>query len=120
VSELEGVWARQSATVNGERSDEDVLEHRLTLKGQEYKIECKYGMMFESTYAIDTAPDPKHFDLMCVGEQAGKIAKGIYELDGDLLTLCYSLPGKDRPQTFASPAGSERQLFVWRRMENDE
>ena len=43
-------------------------------------------------------------------EAKGKTSKGIYKLDGEKLTLCVSVPGKDRPKEFAQ-TDDEAYLF---------
>ncbi len=43
-------------------------------------------------------------------EAKGKTAQSVYKLDGDKLTLCVSLPGKDRPKEFEQTEG-EAFLF---------
>ncbi len=43
-------------------------------------------------------------------EAKGKISKAIYKLDGEKLTLCVSVPGKDRPKAFEQ-APDEAYLF---------
>lgn len=40
---------------------------------------------------------------------------GIYELRGDTLVLCYSIPGEPRPTEFASKAGTRLQLVTLKR-----
>ena len=49
------------------------------------------------------------------GENKGKPAQGIYALDGDMLKICYTLPGKDRPTAFDSKPGSAATLVIWKR-----
>jgi uncharacterized protein (TIGR03067 family) len=117
MRELDGVWTCESGTVNGKPLDDAMARTlKLTLNGEQYKTEGQYGVLFDSTYSIDTRPDPKHIDMMGIGELAGKIGKGIYELDGDRLTMCYTMPGKERPMSFECKEGSEAQLLVWRRV----
>jgi len=49
------------------------------------------------------------------GELKGKPGLGIYKLDGEKLTLCYTLPGKERPTKFESPPKSGIYLIEWQR-----
>ena len=53
-----------------------------------------------STWSIDDGPE----------EAKGKTSKGIYKLDGEKLTICVSVPGKDRPKDFAQ-VDDEAYLF---------
>jgi uncharacterized protein (TIGR03067 family) len=116
MTELDGVWNCESGIVNGKKLDDDMANSlRLTLKGEQYKTESNFGVLFDSTYSIDTQPEPKHIEMMGIGELAGKTAKGIYVLDQNLLTMCYTMPGKERPKAFESTEGSEAHLIVWRR-----
>lgn len=41
---------------------------------------------------------------------------GIYEFEGDGLTLCTAAPGKPRPPAFASSPGSGLSLQTWARV----
>jgi hypothetical protein len=46
----------------------------------------------------------------------GKEIKGIDKLDGDTLTSCVALPGKDRPTEFASKPGTGQTLRIFERV----
>jgi hypothetical protein len=39
----------------------------------------------------------------------------IYELDGDMLRICYDLSGKKHPETFATQKGTPLYLVVYKR-----
>ena len=115
MGELDGVWVCESATINGSQLDREVIGSlKLTLNGEQYKTELGDQVLFDSTYSVDTEANPPHIDMAGIGELSGKIGKGIYSVNEDRLTMCYTMPGKDRPQTFASEAGSEAHLMVWR------
>ncbi len=119
MNELEGVWACESAEVNGRKLDEATVKSlKLTLKGEQYKTERGGDVLFDSTYSLDTKADPKRIDMIGTeGELKGKPAQGIYQLDKDRLTMCYTMPGKERPKEFKSEEKSEAYLLVWRRSE---
>jgi uncharacterized protein (TIGR03067 family) len=120
MRELGGVWTCEGGTVNGKPLDDAMARTlKLTLNGEQYKTEGQYGVLFDSTYSVDARPEPKHIDMMGIGELAGKIGKGIYKLDDDRLTMCYTMPGKERPTAFECKEGSEAHLLVWRRMKSD-
>jgi uncharacterized protein (TIGR03067 family) len=118
MRELDGVWNCESATISGKALDDAVARSlKLTLKGEQYKTERGNDALFDSTYSVDASANPPHIDMMGIGEQAGKIGKGIYKLDGDRLTMCYTMPGRERPAAFECNEGSEAQLLVWRRVQ---
>jgi uncharacterized protein (TIGR03067 family) len=44
---------------------------------------------------------------------------GIYKIEGDSLTICYSFPGKDRPRVFESRPDKGIYLNRYRRVKRD-
>ena len=114
---LEGSWSCVSATVNGKPlADTTVGRLRLTLTQDRYKTERGDEGLFDSTYTTDSSKNPKHIDLVGTeGELTGKKAQGIYAVHGDVLEICYTMPGKERPVAFESRPGSEAHFIVWKR-----
>jgi uncharacterized protein (TIGR03067 family) len=116
MSQLDGVWTCEGATVNGRKLDESVTASlKLALNGTQYTTKRGDEVLFDSTYSIDTSKNPPHIDMVGIGELAGKIGEGIYQVDGDRLTMCYTMPGQRRPVAFASEEGSEAFLMIWQR-----
>lgn len=116
MGELDGVWMCESATINGRKLDDETAKSlKLTLNGEQYKTERGDQLLFDSTYSVNVNANPAHINMVGIGELAGRIGEGIFELNEDRLTLCYSMPGHDRPRTFASDEGSNAHLMVWRR-----
>jgi RNA polymerase sigma factor (sigma-70 family) len=71
----------------------------------------------EFTIKLNSAKKPKAIDLtLTQGIGKGKVALGIYELDGDTLKLCFPQDENvARPTKFASTDGSRHVLFTMRR-----
>jgi uncharacterized protein (TIGR03067 family) len=115
---MAGIWTCSSA-INDCKPlpDEIVRELRLTLtKDRGYKTERGKQVLFDSTYKLDGAQKPKQIDMIGTeGENRSKTAQGIYALDGDTLTICYTMPGGERPKEFESKPGSKATLVVWKR-----
>ncbi len=117
AEQLPGVWTCVSGVKDGKPLAQEVVKQlRLTLTADKYKTELGQQVLFESTYRIDAAKKPKQIDIIGTeGANAGKAAQGIYSVEGDKLTLCYTMPGQDRPTEFASKPGTEITLTVWQR-----
>jgi uncharacterized protein (TIGR03067 family) len=114
---LAGTWSCVSAVNDGKAiAEATVKQLRLTMTKDRYKTERGEDVLFDSTYTIDAAKDPKQINMFGTeGENKGKAAQGIYALDGDTLKICYTMPGKDRPTTFESKPGSAATLVIWKR-----
>jgi uncharacterized protein (TIGR03067 family) len=118
LEKLAGVWTSVSATNDGKPvADETVKKLRLTVtKEGGYKTERENQVLFDSVCKIEPTKSPKYIDLIGTeGENKGKAAQGIYKLEGDRLTICYTMPGKERPNGFESNPGSAATLVVWKR-----
>jgi uncharacterized protein (TIGR03067 family) len=121
LESMEGGWVCSSATINGKEVPEATVKLlRLTLTKDRYKTEKGDEILFDSTYTLDAAKNPKRINIVGTeGELKGKEAQGIYSLDGDTLKICYTMPGKSRPTAFESAAGSAAQCVVWKRKSAD-
>lgn len=68
-----------------------------------------------SNYKIDPTKTPKWFDIR---EKSQRLTKGIYKLQGNLLTLCFPKPDPaggdalERPATFAENADSSNSILI--------
>ena len=71
----------------------------------------------EFIVSLGTAKSPLAVDAMLRnGAKAGGVCKGLYELNGDILTLCLpDDPVRDRPQNLESTPGSGLHSLVLRR-----
>ncbi len=121
AAKLAGEWMCVSATNDGKAiADDTVQKLRLTLtKEGGYKSELGKQVLFDSTYKINDGKMPNEIDLIGTeGENLGKVAQGIFKLDGDTLTICYTMPGGARPTAFESKSGSAATLVIWKRSKN--
>lgn len=114
---LQGMWNCVSATVNGKPLPDATVEQlRLALTKDRYKTEQTSEVLFDSTYVLDPSKNPKQINMVGTeGDLIGKVAQGIYSIHDDTLTVCYTMPGKQRPIAFGSKVGSEAFLAVWKR-----
>jgi len=117
TSRMTGTWSCVAATINGKPlADTTVKKLRLTMTGTRYKTERTDEVLFDSTYRLDTTKAPMHINMVGTeGDLAGKEAHGIIAVEGDTLKICYTMPGKPRPGSFASATNSEAYLIIWKR-----
>jgi len=119
AKQIVGSWNCSSATIDGRPlGEETVKQLRLTLTADRYKSQRGDQVLFDSTYTLDTSKTPAQIDMIGTeGELKGKAAPGILKLDDDVLTMCYVMPGKERPTAFESQPQSGAFLVVWKRAE---
>ena len=117
ASRVIGTWSCANATINGKPlSDTAVKKLHLTMTATRYKTQRNDEVLFDSTYRLDTTKKPAHINMVGTeGDLAGKEAQGIITAEGDTLKICYTMPGKPRPVSFASATNSEAYLIVWKR-----
>jgi uncharacterized protein (TIGR03067 family) len=115
---LVGEWRCVSATVDGRALPEATVSAlRLKLTDTRYVTTKGDEKLFDSTYRLDRRKTPAQiFMLGNEGELTGKEARGIYEIDGERLRICYTMPGEPAPTAFESTPGSKAQFIVWRRI----
>ena len=115
--QLAGIWTCVSATIDGSPlAAETAKLLTLTLTNERFKTQRGDQVLFDSTYTLNATKDPKQIDMIGTeGDLKGKPALGIYKLDGDKLTLCYTMPGKERPAKLESAPKSGVYLIEWQR-----
>jgi uncharacterized protein (TIGR03067 family) len=114
---LEGSWTCVSAIIDGKPlAEETARQLRLTMTADRYKTERGDQVLFDSNYKLDATKTPQWIDMVGTeGDLKGKIAPGILKLDAETLTMCYVMPGGDRPAVFESKPQSGAFLVTWKR-----
>jgi uncharacterized protein (TIGR03067 family) len=115
---LEGEWQFTSLVADGNAMPGSALAHtRILIDGDRFRTESPEAN-YEGVFTIDADAKPSHIDIEFVeGPEAGNWCYGLYDLDGDRLTLCLSLLADgSRPKTFASKTGSGHALEKLRRV----
>jgi uncharacterized protein (TIGR03067 family) len=115
---LQGTWAVTTAERDGKPAA-DVVGHRLSFTANRFRIQCKDGrLLHEGTFRVDPSTKPAAIDFVHTGGALkGKLWKGIYALDGDVLMTCDNAPNLDkgRPTAFEARSGSGHVLVTLKR-----
>ena len=115
---LQGNWIATQAETNGAASPA-VVGHRLTFSGEHFEIKAKDGKtVYAGTVRTDPNAKPAAIDFAhTFGALKGKTWKGIYALDGDMLTVCDNAAdlAKARPAAFETKSGSGYVLLTFAR-----
>jgi len=117
MSRLEGTWTMVSGERGGMKLDDGMVHSgkRVVKDGQ---TTVMFGEMLwmKAKFSVDPAKSPKTIDYTLLsGDDKGKQQLGIYELDGDTLTICYAAPGADRPTSFTTTANDGNTASVWKK-----
>lgn len=93
-----GVWVAKKAT-NGGETVAKVIGHRLVFDGDRFQITMDGELLYGGGFSVDENMKPPtiRFDQSDTETLAG-IWLGIYELDGDTVTICDNAPDMEKPQ----------------------
>jgi uncharacterized protein (TIGR03067 family) len=106
-SPIDGKWTMETVTRDGKKDDAFTGASRVH-EGGKYTMKGAEGKTLptsEGTFTVDA--DKKAFDMKpSGGRYKDKTLLGIYKIDGDMLTIAFAEPGKDRPTKFESKEGN--------------
>jgi uncharacterized protein (TIGR03067 family) len=108
---LEGTWEFQRLEVDGKAMPAAASgESRLLIDGDRFRMESPEAS-YEGIFDIDIETSPHTIDIAFVeGPEAGNRSEGIFEIDGDRLTICLGFAGEPRPKGFTTSRGSGHAL----------
>jgi uncharacterized protein (TIGR03067 family) len=113
---LQGTWKVLAGNEGGKTLPPSrVKGTKMVVKANEIKVE-EQDKQRVMTFTLDPAKEPRAIDLTIhEGKPKGEPCQGIYALEGDMLKICFALPGKIRPGNFTPVPGSGEMLFVLKR-----
>jgi uncharacterized protein (TIGR03067 family) len=109
---FQGTWKPEKAVRAGmEMPAEELAKMSIEFKGN--KAHPKHGDQpeQEAEFKLDATKKPKTIDI---DTPEGKKVQGIYEVDGDMLKICFAMEG-ERPTKFESAEGSKVMYLVLKR-----
>ena len=98
---MSGTWKPTAADLGGNKIDAMVLEKALfVVEGDKYTVSVN-DFTEKGTFKLDPHKEPKPLDFFPTqGNNNGKTFLCIYKIDGDVLTICYSLDGTKPAREF--------------------
>lgn len=115
---IEGTWRVVALEVNGSKSTEEDARKLTVVNGPDgtWSLRSDGNEISKGTNLLDPTKTPKTIDFTpTVGEGAGSLYRGIYELGEKTRKLCFAPPGKERPTEFSSTPDSEHILVMFER-----
>lgn len=111
---IQGTWKLVEGERNGEKPPPEFLENfKVTFKGDKAIPEGR-GNDSPATFKLDTNAKPRRIEIKPT--DSDRVMRGIYELNGDSMKICFGGPGSDAyPTEFSGKAGSNTMLMIFKR-----
>jgi uncharacterized protein (TIGR03067 family) len=115
LKQLQGEWPMQSLG-STKPAAELAKQFQVSIKGDRWTLTSgKKGKLTTWHIKVDTSKKPMTIDVFVKdGDKQTIVWRGIYKLEGDLLTVCRTTGDSGRPTSF-EPKGSKGMLIVWNR-----
>jgi len=112
---LKGDWSAVAITRHGKPIIPGPIDRITMTIGKDELVLVENGKRSKAKYVVATGKSPAHIDMILKAGE--KPFKGIYELKGDVFTICYS-PDGERPEAFRSTEDEKTTLIEFRREKN--
>jgi RNA polymerase sigma factor (sigma-70 family) len=135
TDKLQGTWVVLQTRSDGEnRPVPESIDARLVIDGDEFRLafftrptkfegNSMSGSLLLATFKLNAKTSPQNLDLILSKDpDAHELCLGIYQLDGDDLTICLprEKPWERRPTRFTAEKGSGREIYVLRRARTEK
>lgn len=114
VATLNGAWNVIGLEQDGVKLPADqvnAMQMVLTMKDGKFTVKMGTNEIDKGSFK---AVDANGLDIES-SQLKGKPILSIYKLEGDTLTVCYDLSGASRPKEYASKAGTQTLVEIYKR-----
>jgi uncharacterized protein (TIGR03067 family) len=109
---IQGTWRVESGERGGKAFPNEIISSaRLSFEGQ---VMTTVVAGNSTKFRFELSPENSHKEINL--DMNGTVGKGIYKLDGDLLTIVHTEAGKPRPKEFATAADTSLTMMVLKRI----
>jgi uncharacterized protein (TIGR03067 family) len=113
---VQGTWTPVSSIRGGRETPKEQLGRGLATFEGDLLTMSEEDDKETSKFTLDTGKTPAQIDIVPLeGPDKGQTVRGIVEVSGDKLRLCFSRPGGDRPTVFSSKEGEKTYLIEFTR-----
>jgi uncharacterized protein (TIGR03067 family) len=116
---MDGTWAVTVHEKDGVKTPDELnqkLKMRLVIKEGKYVVSSDDKEVTRGSIKLDAAKKPREIDATDEGTSKGTVLKGIYELSGDEMKVCFGAPGEERPKEFKTSDKSPSVLLGYKRV----
>jgi uncharacterized protein (TIGR03067 family) len=116
---IQGVWKGVSSISDGKETPKAELDvMRLIVKGDRWNYAIGDGApIFDPApkFVLNSAAKPKTIDVVSTKQKGKSLLRGIYEIEGDTMKVCFAVGNAERPKEFAGTAGSKSGVTEYKR-----
>ncbi|HYT93395.1 MAG TPA: TIGR03067 domain-containing protein [Gemmataceae bacterium] len=107
LKKIQGTWRFVAKEVDGKpRPAEQVAKLTITFTGDKWSVREDGKVVQAGTHKFDPSKKPAQVDAaVTAGEGKGSTMLGIYELQGDMMKVCFDPQGKERPTSLTAKTG---------------
>ena len=118
ADKMQGVWEIEKLEQDGESAADASIMKKVIIKDDQFAFRYYLPRSKEDgdlvyNFQLDESKNPRQIRLRSSAE--GELPPGIYELDGEILKVCWSRKDPNPPTDFTCAKGSDRRLLVLRR-----